>query len=191
MKLITIKEYAARKNITYEAVRQQVIRYKQELDGHIIREGRQQFLDEEAVAFLDERRLKNPIAIFHQNKDDAIKQLEEQVKLLLAKIADQADKLSELAEWKSKNALLIASAEQTQRALAASESKIRSLEELANYQTDIAAKETRKAKQAFNEAQELREALQAAEDREKAIREKYIALANRGFWDRVFNKGVR
>ena len=191
MKLITLKEYAARKSITYEAVRQQVIRYKKELEGHIIREGRQQFLDEEAVAFLDARRLKNPIAIFHQNKDDAIKQLEEQVKLLLAKIADQADKLSELAEWKSKNALLIASAEQTQRALAASEAKMRSLEELANYQAEVAAKETRKAKQAFNEAQELREALQAVEDREKALREKYTALANRGFWDRLFNKGVR
>ena len=37
---------AKQNNISYEAVRKQVARYKDELKGHLIKEGRQQFLDE-------------------------------------------------------------------------------------------------------------------------------------------------
>ena len=51
MKTVSLKDYAEQKRVSYEAVRQQVIRYKKELGNHIIRDGRQQFLDEEAVAF--------------------------------------------------------------------------------------------------------------------------------------------
>lgn len=58
MHVISLRDYAAQKGITYEAVRQQVVRYKDELEGHIIKDGRQQFLDEEAVSFLDAKRQK-------------------------------------------------------------------------------------------------------------------------------------
>lgn len=87
MNLITIKDYAKQNRITYEAVRQQVNRYKKELEGHIIKDGRQQFLDEEAVLFLDGKREKNPVAIIQQDKDDTIKQLEQENKTLLQRIA--------------------------------------------------------------------------------------------------------
>ena len=72
MKTVSLKDYAEQKRVSYEAVRQQVIRYKKELGNHIIRDGRQQFLDEEAVAFLDEKRQKNPVTVIQQDKNEQI-----------------------------------------------------------------------------------------------------------------------
>ena len=112
MKTVSLKDYAEQKRVSYEAVRQQVIRYKKELGNHIIRDGRQQFLDEEAVAFLDEKRQKNPVTVIQQDKNGQIEALEEQVKQLLMKTAAQADRIAELSEWKAEKAVAIASAEQ-------------------------------------------------------------------------------
>ena len=72
MKTVSLKAYAEQKRVSYEAVRQQVIRYKKELGNHIIHDGRQQFLDEEAVAFLDEKRQKNPVTVIQQDKNEQI-----------------------------------------------------------------------------------------------------------------------
>lgn len=96
MNVISLRDYAAQKGITYEAVRQQVIRYKDELEGHIIKDGRQQFLDEEAISFLDSKRQKNPVAIIQQNKDDELEMLRQQKEALLVKVAEQGDKLDAL-----------------------------------------------------------------------------------------------
>ena len=93
MNVISIKDYAKQKNISYEAVRQQVVRYKRELDGHLIKDGRQQFLDEEAVAFLDAKRQKNPVAIIQMDKDERIEKLEEENKTLLQRVALVQDEL--------------------------------------------------------------------------------------------------
>lgn len=73
--MISMKDYAEQKNISYEAVRKSVARYKDELEGHIIKVDRTQFLDDEAVAFLDEKRQKSPVVIIQQSKDDEIEQL--------------------------------------------------------------------------------------------------------------------
>lgn len=88
MNVITLRDYAKQNNISYEAVRKQVVRYQDELAGHLIRDGRQQFLDEEAVAFLDARRQKNPVAIIQIEKDEKIEQLEKENKQLLMALAD-------------------------------------------------------------------------------------------------------
>ena len=54
--MISIKDYAKNKGVSYEAVRKQVNRYKDELDGHIHKQNRTQYLDDEAVTFLDSKR---------------------------------------------------------------------------------------------------------------------------------------
>ena len=87
MNVITLRDYAKQNNISYEAVRKQVVRYQDELAGHLIRDGRQQFLDDEAVAFLDARRQKNPVAIIQIEKDEKIDQLEHENKILLQELA--------------------------------------------------------------------------------------------------------
>ncbi len=186
MNVISLKDYAAQNNISYEAVRQQVVRYKDDLAGHVIRDGRQQLLDEEAVAFLDAKRQKNPVAIIQMDKDEQIEALEEQVKQLLIKTAAQADRISELAEWKADNALLIAGAEQSRLALQA-----------AQEENDVLRAEAAQRRQEAAEAAEREKATLAALEAEKAeneaLKAKIDAYEHRTFLQRLgdlFNKGV-
>lgn len=173
MNVMSLKDYAAQKNISYEAVRQQVVRYKDELEGHVIREGRQQFLDEEAVAFLDSKRQKNPVAIIQQNKDEQIEELEAQVKQLLAKTAAQADRISELAQWKADNAMLLAGAEQNRLALQAAEEEKTALQRDYAQAADALEKMRDEAHMRLQEAeaaeQREQEAQKRAEQAEAAL----------------------
>ena len=91
--MITIKDYAKNNGITYEAVRKQVNRYKSDLEGHISKVGRTQYLDDEAVVFLDSKRAENPVVIIQTNKDEEIQRLHEENKILLLKVAELQDAL--------------------------------------------------------------------------------------------------
>lgn len=117
MNVISLRDYAKQNHVSYEAVRKQVSRYKKELGEHIVMDGRQQFLDEEAVEFLNDKRQKNPVIIVQQDKDETIEALRLENKNLLTKVAAQADKLSELAQWKADNVLAITDAEHRQHLL--------------------------------------------------------------------------
>lgn len=201
MALISLKDYAEQKNISYEAVRQQVKRYEKELGPHIIRDGRQQFLDEEAVAFLDAKRQKNPVAIIQQSKDDRIDELEQANSNLLLKIAEQADKIAALAEWKAEKAMEIAAADQRRlllEATLAERDELRhELDEARIAQgaltadrdgsraaAELKAKEAAEAKQRASEAAEAAEKSAAAKEawaQYAADLEAYHAL---GWWQR-------
>lgn len=91
--VITIKQYAKDKGVTYEAVRQQVVRYKKDLDGHVFKERRTQYLDDYAIDFLDKKRAENPIVIIEADKDAEIERLERENKRLLIKIAELQESL--------------------------------------------------------------------------------------------------
>ncbi len=91
--MISMKDYAASKGVSYEAVRKQVNRYKDELDGHIFKQGRTQYLDDEAIAFLDDKRKNNPVVVLNTNKDEEIERLERENKALLLKIAELQESL--------------------------------------------------------------------------------------------------
>ena len=142
MNIISLKDYAEQKNISYEAVRKQVVRYKNELEGHVIRDGRQQFLDDEAVTFLDSKREKNPVIIVQTSKDDRIKELEHDNLNLLNKVAAQADKIAALSEWKADNALAIAEADHRKLLLEEAEKKIEGFAEEKQKAVEEAVKET-------------------------------------------------
>ena len=49
--MISLKDYAKKKNVSYEAVRKQVNRYRDELGDHLYKKDRTQYLDEEGEAF--------------------------------------------------------------------------------------------------------------------------------------------
>lgn len=98
--MITLKDYAAQNNISYEAVRAQVNRFRDQLDEHVIRQGRQQYLDDVAVAFLNERRQKNPVVIYQHSKDEEIEQLRLEKEQLLLKLAAQSETLVGLMQYK-------------------------------------------------------------------------------------------
>lgn len=96
--MITIRDYAKENNVSYEAIRKQIKRYEDELNGHIIKQNRTQFLDDIAVAILDQHRRENPVIIVNQDTDFRLKQLKDENKNLLIKVAQQADKISQLNE---------------------------------------------------------------------------------------------
>ena len=100
--MISLKDYAKENGVTYEAVRQQVSRYKKELQGHVHKQGRTRFLDDEAVAFLQEHLLREPIAVFNGSPDaaliEALKQenelLKRQKEALYNKLVEVQDQLN-------------------------------------------------------------------------------------------------
>lgn len=203
MVVTSLRDYAKEKNISYEAVRKQVARYKDDLGSHIIMDGRQQFLDEEAVAFLDGKRQKNPVAIIQQDKNEQIEALEEQVKQLLMKTAAQADRISELAQWKADNAVAIAQAHQTQLlldnaqrdlklmevAVADSKAEISALKAEKDREEKIAAEARENAQKAIQEAQEASERARKAEENNRIL-EEYAAACKKynelPAWRRAF-----
>lgn len=91
--MLSLKEYAAARNVSYEAVRKQVKRYKNELEGHVIQDNRTQYLDDEAVAFLDEKRNKNPIIVMEADKSAELDELREENRLLHLKVEQLQDAL--------------------------------------------------------------------------------------------------
>ena len=99
--MISIKDYAERNHISYEAARKQVARYRDDLLGHIIIQGRTQYLDDDAVAFLDEHRAANPVVIIEGDKNTQIEELKIQNENLKLRVMELQDQLI-----KSKDALL-------------------------------------------------------------------------------------
>ena len=91
--MVSIAEYAKQKQISYQAVNQQIKRYQKELKGHISKQGKTRFLDDEAVEFLNQKRKENPVTIVQDGRTERIDELEEQVRMLTAKIVDLQDRL--------------------------------------------------------------------------------------------------
>lgn len=89
----SIKEYAKEHGISYESVRRQVNRYKEELGEHLIKEKRTQYLDEEAVKFLDAKRKSNPVMVVEADRDEELKNLREENKMLSLKVMQLQDDL--------------------------------------------------------------------------------------------------
>lgn len=93
MGVMSIKDYAKARKISYEAARQQVKRYEKELQGHISKQNRTQYLDDFAVELLDGHRQQNPVVIVNQDRDEEIERLRAENKALLQQIATLQDRL--------------------------------------------------------------------------------------------------
>lgn len=91
--MVSIREYAQNKGVSYEAIRKQVNRYRNDLDGHISKINRTQYLDEIAVEFLDSKRSENPIVVMETERDEEIKRLESENRALIVKVAELQDAL--------------------------------------------------------------------------------------------------
>ena len=165
MNVISLKDYAKQNNVSYEAVRKQVVRYADELGAHIIRDGRQQFLDEEAVSFLDAKRQKNPVAIIQMDKDERIEALQKELdaaKNMIIGLQEARDRLKS-----EKHTLELENA------------KIALLEADNKSQKDKIAEAEQKAMEANSEAYRAKEELQAEKQRRISFKE---------YWKRRKNK---
>lgn len=91
--MVSIAEYAKQKQVSYQAVNQQIKRYQKELKGHIHKQGKSRFLDDEAVEFLNQKRKENPVTVVQEGRTERITELEDQVKVLTARIVELQDRL--------------------------------------------------------------------------------------------------
>lgn len=91
--MINLKDYAKKQGISYEAIRKQVARYRDELGEHISYQGKTQYLDEIAEEFLDGKRAVNAIHIIEHDKDEQIEDLKHQNELLKMKIMELQEQL--------------------------------------------------------------------------------------------------
>lgn len=63
MERISVKEYAKSRGVSPEIVRRQLIRYADDLKGHLSPLGKSKLLDEEAVRILDSHRLQRTVTV--------------------------------------------------------------------------------------------------------------------------------
>ncbi|MDD6570661.1 MAG: hypothetical protein PUE93_08335, partial [Acidaminococcus sp.] len=96
--MITIKDYAKQKGVSYEAIRKQIKRYEDELEGHLVKQNRFLMLDDEAVRFLDSKRSENPVIVYEQNKDEELEQLRKENKVLLIQMNTVQDQLGKVQQ---------------------------------------------------------------------------------------------
>lgn len=206
--MITIKDYAKQKGVSYEAIRKQIKRYDAELEGHLIKQNRFLMLDDEAVQFLDGKRSENPVIVYEQNKDEELEQLRQENKMLLIQmntVQDQLGKVQQklIAEM-STTKLLTQEKVQYLEYKAQSEQKELQLQDLAKArdaaqaradqqeavlrlkEQQIGALTAAKETAAAN-LQEARVRIEEAEARAKAAEEETERLKKRSFWDRLFN----
>ena len=93
--LVTIKEYAKKHNISYEAVRRQLVQYADDesIKNHIVQRGRTRFLDNTAVSFLDSKRNVNPTIVMSAQVVEELKQKDEQIEALKNKLLQVQEQL--------------------------------------------------------------------------------------------------
>lgn len=207
--MITIKDYAKQKGVSYEAIRKQIKRYEDELEGHLVKQNRFLMLDDEAVQFLDSKRSENPVIVYEQNKDEELEQLRHENKVLLIQmntVQDQLGKVQQklIAEMNTTK-LLTQEKVQYLEYKAQSEQKEIQLKDLARARDAAQSKADQqeavlrlKEQQigALSAAKETAaaslkaadERIAQAEARAKAAEEEASRLKNRSFWDRLFNR---
>ena len=207
--LITIKDYAKQKGVSYEAIRKQIKRYEEELKGHLQKQNRFLMLDEEAVKFLDERRAENPVIVYEQNKDEELEDLRQQNKLLLVKMNQVQEQLGKVQQQligeMEKTKALTSEKVQYLEYKAQSEAKEKQLQDLTEEreqaktivsqqeallrlkEQQIGALTNAKEAAAANLKEEKQRAAQAEEKYQQAEAE-LTRLKNRGWWARLWNK---
>jgi len=204
--MISIKEYAKSHGVSYEAVRSQVARYMdREADGfrladHISKVGRTQYIDDEGVAFLDERRSRSPIVIQQEERDETIDRLRARVDELQARLITAQDEYRALLEEKHaiemREQELIAdrqmideiraeTAEAVARAEKAEAAQKKAEEETVDARSR-AEKQEKAAREAKEEADRLREEAAEAEKVAGEAKERADKMESAGLLERIF-----
>ncbi|MDD6288473.1 hypothetical protein [Acidaminococcus fermentans] len=207
--MITIKDYAKQKGVSYEAIRKQIKRYEDELEGHLVKQNRFLMLDDEAVRFLDGKRSENPVIVYEQNKDEELEQLRHENKVLLIQmntVQDQLGKVQQKLIAEMNNTKLLtnekvqyleykAQAEQKElqlqdlaKARDAAQEKSDQQEALLRLKEQQIGALTAAKESAAENLQAAQTKMEELEKRAKAAEEETNRLKNRSFWDRLFNR---
>lgn len=187
----TIKELAQDMNCSYEAVRQQVKRYRRELSGHISYIGPAQTLDDYACDFLQQKRKESPISIVNVNRNDRMRELEDDLRAAKDTIILlQGEQNKRLEEENSEIKRLIAeNAQQRERLALIEEHTQKAVQEatdaLRATMDELRDQEVAKVRE---EAQRAAEDAERLHQQELAVRdEKIKELESRSRWKRFLD----
>lgn len=204
--MVSIKDYAKEHGVSYEAVRSQVARYMdREVDGfrlsdHISKVGRTQYIDDEGIAFLDERRSRSPIVIQQEERDETIERLRTRVDELQARLIAAQDEYRVLMEEKHKiemreQALIAdkqmideikASVAEAQAKADEAEAARKKAEEEAADARAQAEQQEKSAREAKEEADRLREEAAEAEKVAAEAKGRADKMESAGLLERIF-----
>lgn len=163
--MMTIKQYAKMQNVSYEAIRKQVERYRADLDGHIIKDNKVQMLDDYAIDFLNQRRRESPVIIYEKERTEIEEQLRAELdstKSLLIQAQSEIIKLNDTR---------LQLVEATVRVQYLTEQNEKISSELKGAAAAAAALDVIKAEKE-KELEAIREQIrQLTEDRDNAVRE--------------------
>ena len=162
--------------VTYEAVRKQLKRYSAELEGHIHQKGRTQYLDDEAVAFLDQHHAPKPIAIYEAGQDREMREMAATIDKLRNEKEYWLERAAELADWKAEKAMAIAEAAQTKLLLEAATAELEEARK-KGVEADLLRAELEKADQIRRDLEQ-----RAAEAENKVESVKNMTLIQRLLW---------
>lgn len=70
---MNLKEYSDTRNVSYNAVKKQIQRYKEYLGDNIFKQGRNLMLNEKAVEFLDSKQKCHVNVLYPENLIDELK----------------------------------------------------------------------------------------------------------------------
>ena len=171
--MTTIRDYARDHRVSYEAIRSQVSRYREDLDGHIITKGRTKYLDDFAVEFLNSKRKDDPVSVVTVEKSEIIESLRDQIEALKNELMTTQKRVIELQsenqkmiEAKIKYDLLLESSNEKQTLIEGLREDLKD----AKKETDAAKRDADQArddlKSARADADQIRK--QADEAREKS-----------------------
>lgn len=171
--MTTIRDYARDHRVSYEAIRSQVSRYREDLDGHIITKGRTKYLDDFAVEFLNSKRKDDPVSVVTVEKSEIIDSLRDQIEALKNELMTTQKRVIELQsenqkmiEAKIKYDLLLESSNEKQTLIEGLREDLKD----AKKETDAAKRDADQArddlKSARADADQIRK--QADEAREKS-----------------------
>lgn len=128
MELVTLKQFAKEKKISYEAVRKQIIKYADDLEEHIVIVDGTRYLDEYAQHFLSERRRLSPIVVkiedAQTDSDDRAKEVESlraELMQMQKRVIQLQDEARDALEEKIRYKLMLEDHEAMKRRLADSE----------------------------------------------------------------------
>ena len=215
--MISIKDYAAQHGISYEAARQQISRYSgREVDGfriseHINKVGRTQYLDDDAVDFLNERRSRNPVIVQQEGQSETIERMRARIDALQNRLIEAQDEYRTLLQDKhaiEMQAQKLLEDKQQVEELRASTEAAEKRAEVAESDKEVALKAKEEAeetaerikedfeqlkkeleeakRQAAEDAARLKEEAEAAEQSEKEARERADRMENAGLLARIF-----
>jgi len=166
MDVRSIKQFAEEQNVSYEAIRRQIVKYSDELKDHIVRKNRTQYLDEWAINFLKEKRKESPIVLMNMDQNEEIEALKAQVDLLKSKLLVAQDQIISLQDETKK---AIESQVRYTALLEDNEAKAKRLKEAESREADLSREIEKKDDQIRTIQTEAEDLRKKSEEDQKTI----------------------